>query len=138
MTTTQVVETIAASADAVWDQLSDFAGIEVGGPIESFEIEGEGVGAVRTIGLANGVVIERLDIHDAAAGTFTYSILNDDSPLPVTGYSATVIIIDTGDGNTTVEWTGSYEPQGPEEAAVAVVTGIYTGAIARARDALTS
>ncbi len=138
MTTTQVVETIAAPADAVWTALSDFAGIQVGGPIESFEIEGDGVGAVRTIGLANGVVIERLDNHDAAAGTFTYSILNDDSPLPVASYSATVNISDAGDGNTKIEWTGTYEPQGPEEAAAAVVTGIYTGAIAQARNALTS
>jgi hypothetical protein len=137
MTTTQVVETIAAPTDAVWAALSDFAGIQVGGPIESFEIEGEGVGAVRTIGLANGVVIERLDNHDASAGTFTYSILNDDSPLPVTGYSATVNIIDAGDGNTTVEWTGTYQAEGPEEAAVAVVTGIYTGGIAQARNAVT-
>ena len=138
MTTTQVVETIAAPADAVWTALSDFAGIQVGGPIESFEIEGDGVGAVRTIGLGGGKVIERLDNFDAAARTFTYSILNDDAPIPVASYSATVNIIDAGDGNTTVEWTGTYESKGPEEAAAAVVTGIYTGAIAQARNALTT
>ena len=54
MTTVKVVEPIAANAGDVWKILSDFGGIKVGGPIEAFEIEGEGVGAVRTITTGGG------------------------------------------------------------------------------------
>ncbi len=137
VTTAKVVEKVAASAADVWAQLGDFVGIKIGGLIESFEVEGEGVGAVRTIGLANGSVVERLDHHDAEQRIFTYSIINDDCPLPVSSYSATVKIADDGDGSCTVEWTGTFEPKGaPEERAITVVKGIYTGAIQGARKAL--
>ncbi len=136
MTTVQVVEQVAASADDVWNILSDFGGIKVGGPIESFEIEGEGVGAVRTIGMGGGQVIERLDIFDPDTRTFAYCILNEDCPLPVSGYSAKVVISEDEQG-CTVDWTGEFEAKGDEEAASKIVRGIYTGGIAGARKALT-
>ncbi len=101
MTTAKVVEKVAASAADVWAQLSDFGGIKIGGMIESFAVEGEGVGAVRTIGLANGSVVERLDHHDAEQRILTYSIINDDCPLPVSSYSATIKIAVDGDGSCT-------------------------------------
>jgi hypothetical protein len=137
MSTAKVVEKVAAPAADVWDQLADFGGLKVGGMIQSFEVEGEGVGAVRTIGVAGGSVIERLDRHDSDSLTFTYSIINEDCPLPVSGYSATVQITDDGDGACTVDWTGTFEPKGaPEEQAITIVKGIYTGGIQGARQAL--
>ena len=137
MTQVKVVEKVAAPAGDVWKRLSDFGGIEVGGMVESFKIEGEGVGAIRTIGFEGGLVIERLDRHDADDRVMTYSILNEDNPLPVSGYSATIQIKDDGDGSSTVDWTGTFEPKGaPEEQAIEVVKGIYTGAIQGAREAL--
>ena len=93
--------------------------------------------AVRTIGLANGSVVERLDRCDAEQRIFTYSITNEDCPLPVSGYSATITIADDGDGTCTVEWTGTFEPKGaPEEQAITLVKGLYTGGIEGARKAL--
>ncbi len=138
MATTQVVETVAAKAADVWKHLSDFGGIQPGGIIESCEVEGEGVGMVRTLRLTTGVVVERLDVHDADQMTFAYSIINDECPLPVSNYSATVkITADPGGEGCTVDWTGEFEPkEASEDAAVRVVRGIYTGAIQRARDAL--
>ncbi|MEM7018476.1 MAG: SRPBCC family protein [Pseudomonadota bacterium] len=137
MTTVQVVESVAASAKAVWDILSDFGGIKVGGPIEAFEIEGEGVGAVRTITMNGGKVIERLDVHDADALTFAYSITNEDNPLPVSNYSATVKITANGDNACTVDWSGTFEPKGAdEETASKVVQGIYKGGIRGAQKTL--
>ena len=139
MTTVQVTESIAASANDVWNILSDFGGIKVGGPIEAFDIEGEGVGAVRTITTGGGQVIERLDVHDAEGLTFAYCIVNEDNPLPVSGYVATVKITADGDNACTVDWTGTFEPKGAdEETASKVVRGIYTGAIQGARKALTN
>jgi len=137
VTTVQVVESIAASADDVWNILSDFGGIKVGGPIEAFEIEGEGVGAVRTITMGGGQVIERLDVFDPATRTFAYSILNNDNPLPVANYAATVKITAEGDGACRVDWSGTFDVDGAdEETACTVVRGIYTGGIQRARAAL--
>ena len=137
MTTVTVSEDINGRAADVWDVLSDFGGIKVGGPITSFETEGEGVGMVRTIGMGGGTVVERLDEHDADRRVFAYCILNDDCPLPVSGYSARVQITEKGDGTCNVNWTGTFEPKGASEAeASQVVEGIYRGGIARARQAV--
>lgn len=137
MTTVTVKEDIQGPAADVWAAISDFGGIKVGGPITSFEAEGEGVGMVRTIGMGGGQVVERLDRHDADAMVFSYSIINDDCPLPVSNYSATVEVNGNGDGTTRVTWSGTFEPRGTSEAdASKVVEGIYKGGIAGARKAV--
>jgi len=136
MTTVKVTEDIDGTATDVWNTLSNFGGIAVGGPITSFETEGEGVGMIRTIGMGDDQVVERLDRHDAGARVFSYSIINDDCPLPVTDYSATVQVTDKNDGTCNVDWTGTFTPKGSEPEAVKVVEGIYRGGIARARKAV--
>jgi carbon monoxide dehydrogenase subunit G len=137
MTTVTVREDINASADAAWKALSDFGGIKAGGPVTSVEVEGEGVGMLRTIGMAGGRIIERLDRHDSDARVFSYSIVNDDCPLPVANYSATVEVSPSGDGACEVTWTGTFEPRGAsEEEASQIVEGIYKGGIAGARKAV--
>ncbi|MEM9623237.1 MAG: SRPBCC family protein [Pseudomonadota bacterium] len=133
----KVVKKINASADDLWQVLSNFSSIQPGGPIEAVTYEGEGVGMIRNITMGGGTVVERLDIHDSAARTFAYSIINDDSPLPFSDYSATVQISDDGDGTSTVDWTGTFVPRGvPEEQAINTATGIYAGAIKGAKLAL--
>lgn len=137
MAEAKVVKKVAAPADEVWAILSNFASIEAGGPIEAVEYIGEGVGMVRHISMGGGTVSERLDVHDSSQRTFSYAIINDDSPLPFTNYSATVHITDDGDGSSTVDWTGTFEPRGvTEEQAINTATGIYAGAIKGARIAL--
>ena len=138
MTTVNVTESIAANAKSVWNILCDFGGIKVGGAIEAFETEGEGVGAVRTITMNGGKVIERLDILDEENLTFGYVITNEDCVLPVSNYAAKIVITADGDDSCTVDWTGTFEPKdADEETASNVVRGIYTGGIGRARSALT-
>lgn len=136
MTQVKVNEDINGPAAQVWAALSDFGGIKVGGPITSFETEGEGVGMLRTIGMAGGRVVERLDRHDDDAMVFAYTIVNDDCPLPVSDYSATVTVTDKGDGTANVDWTGTFEPKGDEAQAIRTVEGIYRGGIAGARAAV--
>ena len=137
MSEAKVVKTVKAPADAVWAQLGNFSGIEAGGGIDSVTYEGEGVGMIRTIVMGGRPVIERLEAHDAGERTFTYAIINDDSPLPFSNYTATVRIADNGDDTSTVDWVGRFEPRGVEEAdAINMATGIYAGAIKRARIAL--
>ena len=137
MTIVVVKESIAASAEAVWEILGNFGGIKVGGPITAFHMEGEGVGAVRTITMGGGQVIERLETFDPEQLTFSYVITNQDCPLPVANYSSVVQITRDGVDACTVEWTGTFEPRGVHEAqAIEIVTAIYAGGIKGASQAL--
>lgn len=139
MAQAKVVEQIAAPIDRVFAQLGNFAGIEPGPGLEAVDYEGEGVGMTRTMHLANGVVVERLDVYDESARTWTYAIINEDSPLPFADYSATVQLIDNGDNTTTVDWVGTFDPKGVEEAqAVKFACAIYGNAIKGARAALSA
>ncbi len=136
MTEAKLVKKVNASAQQVWEQLSDFAGIKPGGPIEAVRYEGDGVGMIRYLTMASGQVVERLEAHSSESLTFSYSIMNEDCPLPFLNYSATVNISDDGDGTCTVEWTGTFQAKGDEAAAINTATGIYAGAIKGARAAL--
>ena len=56
MASVKVTDRIEASADQVWDLVRDFGGIQRFAPaIESVSVQGEGIGAVRTITLPGGV-----------------------------------------------------------------------------------
>ncbi|MEE4360751.1 MAG: SRPBCC family protein [Pseudomonadales bacterium] len=137
MTTVTVREEIKGAARDVWNVLSDFGGIKVGGPITSFQTEGEGVGMVRHIGMGHATIVEKLDRHDVDSMEFGYSIINDDGPLPVSNYSASVSVSDKEDGLCEVVWTGTFEPKGAsEEDAAKIVEGIYRNGIAGARKAV--
>ncbi len=137
MTTVTVKEEIRGAARDVWNVLSDFGGIKVGGPITSFQTEGEGVGMVRHIGMGHATIVEQLDRHDVDSMEFAYSIINDDGPLPVSDYSASVSVADKGEGVCEVVWTGTFEPKGAsEEDASKIVEGIYRNGIAGARKAV--
>ena len=129
MAEAKVVKDIAATGADVFGVLCVFDALKPGGPIEAVRYEGEGIGMIRYLTMGAGEVIERLDVHDVGSMTMTYSITNDDSPLPFLNYSATVQITDKGDGTCTVDWTGTFDPKGDEEAAISTATGIYAGAI---------
>ena len=133
----KVVETIQADIESVWAELGNFAGIKAGPGIDSVDYEGEGEGMTRSINMSNGSVVERLDVHDSGEKVFTYSIINENSPLPFVGYSATVCLADNGDGSTAVDWTGSFDARGVEdEKAVKLAKGIYSNAINNAKKRL--
>ena len=134
MTETKVVEKINAPLDLVWSNLGNFAGLKPGSGIESVDYKGEGVGMIRLIKLSIGTVVERLDHYDPEAKNYTYSIINEDSPLPFLNYSATVQLLKNEDNTTTVEWTGTFEPRGIEESqAKTLAYNMYTNAINGAR-----
>ncbi|WP_439816813.1 SRPBCC family protein [Zavarzinia sp. CC-PAN008] len=125
-----VEEKIAAPADKVWPVISNFGGIEVGPGVEAFKLEGSGVGAVRTITLTGGAAIqERLEAHDDAKRSFSYAVINKDSPLPIANYLATVVVTPDGDGSK-VHWSSTFDPVGISEAqAEAMIAPLYRQAI---------
>ena len=130
-----VEEQVAAAADQVFAVLGDFGGLEKNEMIKDFSVTGTGVGAVRSITLANGGVIEeRLEKHNAATRTFTYAIINEQTALPVAKYVSTVVVTPIDSGSSSVSWSSTFEPVGITEAqAETIIAGVYKGGIARTR-----
>jgi hypothetical protein len=139
MTDVKVSESIAAPAAKVWALLGDFGGVAKwgGSMLQSCNVEGEGVGAVRRIGLAGGMEIaERCEAYDAAKRSFSYSIIGK-SPIPIKNYVSVCSVVETGPNACRIDWNGTFEPDGvPEEQAKGMVSGIYTGGIAAVRKLL--
>jgi hypothetical protein len=72
---------------------------------------------------------ERVDAG-CPSRTLTYSIQNDDHPLPFSAYVATLIVTPTGDKTCRVDWFSNFNPKGAtEDEAIKAAQNIYTGAI---------
>lgn len=112
------------SADAVWRSIGNFAALVDWHPgVKGLELE-EG-GTLRRLTLADGgQIVERLESHDDAGRSYSYSIV--ESPLPVADYLATLRVVDNGGRACEVEWSGEFRSEGaPETEAVQIVRGIY-------------
>ncbi len=129
MSKVRVEEVIAADARAVWRIMSDFGGLRAWNPqIETCEVKGDGVGAVRTFSMSGLTIAERLESFDEAAMTYSYSII--EGPVPATDYLATVQVSEAGAGQTKILWTSEFVPAGaPEADLVGLFEGIYRGGI---------
>jgi len=130
MAEVRVVEGIGASADAVWELVRDFGGVmKWSSAVQSCEVEGEGIGAVRTLALPGGAAIrERLERFEDAGRSFSYSIL--DGPLPVDDYLATLVVRARGADRCEVDWASTFQPKGlSEEQALGIIRGVYEGGI---------
>ena len=126
-----VQQTFAASPDAVWKYLGDFAGIGDWMPgIEKTEIEGEGIGSLRKLYFnPTTFVVEALKALDDSARSLSYSI--EEGPAPVENYLATITVVEDG-GQTRVDWTATFDtPDGVDpEVIKPALSGAYTGALA--------
>ena len=102
--------------------------------IDSCEVEGSGIGSVRTLKMGGIELQERLEHTDDAGRTFSYSIIS--GPVPVENYLA-MTIHDADQGKSRITWQGSFEPKGvTEEDCAKLFTGVYQGGIAAIRKAL--
>jgi hypothetical protein len=139
MAEVRVTEELPVPAAKVWDLVRDFGGARrwLGGMVQKLELEGEGVGAIRTITLPGDVELhEQLKSLDEEAMRFTYAIVRE-SPLPVSDYVASFQAIETGPDTCRIEWGSSFEPVGLAEADVEpIIEGIYTSGIAALRQTL--
>jgi hypothetical protein len=120
------------SADALWRVVRDFG--EVGwlpGRKTTYTSEGEGVGMIRTIESPPiPTVRERLDAIDEEKRTIFYQVIQG-VPMPITDYSASMRVIDAGDGRSRLEWSSSWEPDGvSEDEARAVMSNMYNSVLA--------
>src|SRR4051794_27471549 len=120
MTKVQVEGEISATPESVWTLVGDFGGFvkALGAPVE---LEGEGIGSVRTIAVGSQAIVERLDELDHEQKRITYSILQA-GPLPVRDYSATMQLAPSGEDACRLTWSSTFEPEGVgEEDAVKAV-----------------
>ena len=123
-------EEINAPAARVWELIGGFNDLPDWHPaVARSEVDGEGVGSVRTLTLGDGAVIrERLDAHDDAGRSCSYTIT--ESPLPVANYQATIRVAEGGPDSCTIHWSSSFEAAGaPEAEAVELIEGIYRAGI---------
>ncbi len=107
---------LAASAEEIWRAIGRFGALADWNPlVERVEAAGEVAGAERRVrikGLA-GTVVERLESVSDGQRSYRYTVVG--GPLPVSKYSAEVRVVDNGDGTSTVEWSGDFEPKGVSE-----------------------
>ena len=122
---------IPAPADAVWQIVRDFGAIDdYVPPITSACLSGEGLGAERTLTLADGAqVVERLDALDDDARTLRYSIV--DAPLPVEDYEGRLSVTPTDDAACEVTWSSEFTvPDAPAEDVIATFSELYVAGLA--------
>ena len=132
----RVVDEIAASADALWELVRDFGGIQRWNPtLSSCELDKPGIGGVRTITMGEVTVRERLEKLDEGAKTLSYSIV--EAPLPVRDYLATIEVAEAGPSRSRIVWRSTFEPGGmPDEQLTQLFDGVYRQAIDGLRAAL--
>jgi hypothetical protein len=123
---------LSSGAQTVWSVVREFGGFveALGGRVE---LEGEGIGTLRTIPMGSESVVERLDELDDENMRVRYTILQA-GPLPVSDYHATMEISRSGDDACTLTWSSTFDPDGvSEEDAITAVQRMYRGAMSGLR-----
>ena len=103
--------TIHASADALWQVISDFgaAGQYLSGVV-TCTVEGEGAGTLRTLTSADGSkIIERLETWVEADHKLSYALLTD---TPFRNCLTTMTIHNLAPSQVELEWFATFEPDG--------------------------
>ncbi len=115
--------TIDAPVAKVWQAVGGFNALPDWHPaVEDSELEGGG--KRRRLKLAGGgEIVEEQLARDEGRRTYSYSILS--GPLPVANYRSTITVKEEKDGSATVEWSGDFEPVGPETDAVETIQQVY-------------
>ena len=127
---------IAAPPEKVWALVQDFQDMSWHPAVVKTEGDGGNTpGATRTLTLGNGGQIhEKLEKYDADNRSLFYRIDDVDvTVLPVTNYSAWIVVKPTAEGSE-ITWKGAFyrgypnndpPPELNDEAAVGAVTGVY-------------
>jgi len=138
LTEVRVVEEITAPAARVWALLRDFGNLmSWADGLESCELAGSGVGAVRTVTRVGGLRIqERLESFDEDERSLSYAIIGN-TPLPFRDYLARVQLREAGFSRCEITWEGRFDAKpGSETATQTILRGLYSGLIASLRKKL--
>jgi carbon monoxide dehydrogenase subunit G len=120
-----VSKDVAASADAVWGLLADFADVRWIPVIDDLEVEGDGPGMSRKIrGSTDGEpTVETLLWVRPEQRQISYRITNN--PLPVRRFEAVVSVTGSGADGCRVEWEVDYEPSADDVSARESIELVY-------------
>jgi len=121
---------LSAGAAEVWAAISEFGNLAEWHPAAvTSTIEARGEDTVRVINISGGgVLTEKLEAHDDAAMSQSYSIV--DGPLPVADYYSTIKVTAEDDDKCTVDWTGKFKADGADDdTASKIISGIYTAGL---------
>jgi hypothetical protein len=114
---------IHAPADAIWQVISDFcAAGQYLTRVVNCTVEGEGVGARRTLTSADGsTVVERLETLDEDAHRLSYTLLTD---TPFGNCLTTMTLRELGPYLAELAWSATFEADGlPASEAVELMEG---------------
>ncbi|MDP6953928.1 MAG: SRPBCC family protein [Alphaproteobacteria bacterium] len=131
MSSVSVTRTIAVAPDTAWQEIRSVGGLERWVPIvQTCEVEGSGVGAVRKCGLGEGAfVFEKVESIDEAQRVFTYSIT--ESPLPLENYMGRMQIGPGADGGSEITWSCEFACDSAAEAEMtAMLEGAFSDGLA--------
>jgi hypothetical protein len=115
-----------APAESVWELIGGFDALPRWHPtVASSRPTTENAEMRRRLSLhGGGEILEALERHDDAAGSYSYTII--EGPLSVAGYRSQLSVEPAGAQGCTVRWTASFEPKGaPESDALAAVRRVY-------------
>jgi len=107
--TAKATKIVDAPGERVWSAIKSIGGLERWFPIiASCRVEGEGVGAIRILGLVDGSEMRDrvLEIADAER-RFRYDRFK--LPFPVENYQGTVEVRDRADQGSVVVWKTQFE-----------------------------
>jgi hypothetical protein len=131
MPTATITHIFPLPAADLWAVIGDFGdtGKWSGRPAEACVAEGAGVGALRTLTVADGrVIVDRLEAQGALYYSYSIAMAPGTIPLPVKSYRATLSVAPLDEASCTFTWSGLFEPQGIGDAAF--FEGVYRSGIA--------
>ena len=117
---------LKVAADKCWTRVGGWGTIHEWHPaVAKTDVQGDGVGSLRTVTLGDGAVLkERLDAHDAAGMSYEYTFV--EHPLPVDDYHGKISVADNGDGTCTMHWGSNFVAKGAtDEEAKGAIEGIF-------------
>lgn len=114
-------EPVDAPAHAVWRLVGDFADDSWTGV--AITSDGSGAGAVRTVAMPSGGVVERCDRHDPLERRLAYTVV-EGNPFPVNSCSGEVHVAETGPDRSEIRWRIAFETDADPAAVSRDLTGL--------------
>jgi hypothetical protein len=121
---------LSASAAAVWEAIGDFGNLSGWHPAAvTSTLEMRGEDTLRIISIpGGGTLVEKLEESNPEAMSQRYTIV--EGPLPVANYHSTLKIVPAEGDACSVDWSGTFDADGADDAAaMKVVSGIYTAGL---------
>jgi hypothetical protein len=116
---------VKAPPEQVWALIGGFCSIAKWHPVVGkCALSHQNGAEMRRLTTVDGAVLVEKRVQYSDEGmSYTYMIV--DSPLPVSGYTSTLAVMDSGRGSR-ITWSGEFAAKGaPDAKALEMITGIY-------------